>query len=96
LLIAAQGGEKLIGNANAIPIMALCIVAMLCALGQYYAGYFNALSIQDRLKNSGQTEFEYDETAPLYIWRMRLFYAKAVLSTVAAIWLVVVLAVKII
>jgi hypothetical protein len=46
LLIAAGNVEKLrIGGANAIPIMGLCILAMLCELVQYLAGYVNARSI---------------------------------------------------
>jgi len=97
LVIATGSSEKLrIGNTNAIFIMLLCIIAMLCELGQYYAGYFNALSIKKRLEESGQTEFEYDKSARLYILRDRLFYVKALLSVIAAIWLVVVLAVKLI
>lgn len=97
LLIATGSSEKLrIGNANAICIMLLCIVAMLCELGQYYTGYFNALSIKDHLEKSGETEFEYDKSATLYILRNRLFYVKALLSVAAAMWLIVVLAGKLI
>jgi hypothetical protein len=95
LLIAGGSVEKLrIGPSNAIPIMVLCIIGMLCELGQYLAGYFNAKSILDRLESSGHTEFEYDKSAPLYIARKWLFCGKVVLSLVAAIWLVVVLARK--
>ena len=97
LVIATGSSEKLrIGNGNAIIIMLLCIVAMLCELGQYYAGYFNARSILDHLERSGQAEFEYDKTAMLYILRKALFYVKAVLSVAAAMWLIVVLAGKLI
>jgi hypothetical protein len=96
LLIATGSGEKLINKTSAIPIMFLCIVAMLCELGQYYAGYFNALSIKEDLERSGREEFEYDKSASLYILREGLFYVKALLSVAAATWLVVVLAGKLI
>jgi len=95
LLIAAGSVEKLrIGPGNAIPIMAICLTAMLFELGQYLAGYFNAKSILDRLDESGQKEFEYDKSAPLYILRICFFNGKVLLSLAAAIWLVVVLAGK--
>jgi hypothetical protein len=94
LLIAGRSGEKLIESGDAIPIILLCIVAMLCELGQYYAGYINALSIKEELKKSGEEEFDYDERAPLYILRECLFYVKAMLSLAAATWLVVILARK--
>jgi hypothetical protein len=94
LLIATRGSEQFIESADAIPIMALCILAMLCELGQYYAGYFNAKSILDHLGEG--TQFEYDETAPLYILRHWLFYIKAVLTLIAASWLLVALLAKII
>ena len=97
LLIASGSVEKLrIGPANAIFIMALCIVAMLFELGQYFAGYRNALSILDRLESSGQTEFEYDKSAPLYVLRKWLFCGKIALTLFAALWLVVILARKLI
>jgi hypothetical protein len=97
LLIAAGSVEKLrIGPANAIFIMFLCIAAMLCELGQYFAGYRNDRSILDRLESSGQTEFEYDKSAPLYILRKWLFCAKIALTLFAALWLVVILARKLI
>jgi hypothetical protein len=85
LLVASGSGEKLIGKGNALCIMALCIVAMMCELGQYYAGYFNAKSILDHVGE--QAEFEYDKSAVLYILRKYLFYIKAVLSLIAAVWL---------
>ena len=95
LLIAAGSVEKLrIGPGNAIPIMFFCIVAMLFELGQYLAGYFNAKSILDRLESSGQSEFEYDKSAPLYVARKWFFCGKIALTLVAAIWLVVILAKK--
>lgn len=92
LLIAAGSVDKLrIGSNNAIPIMALCISAMLCELVQYLAGYANARLILDGLQNSGRTEFEYDKAAPLYILREACFYGKIALSFAAAIWLLVIL-----
>jgi hypothetical protein len=94
LLIATRGSEQFIKSSNAIPIMALCIVAMLCELGQYYAGYFNAKSILNRLGES--EKFEYDEKAPLYILRHWLFYIKAALTLIAASWLLAALLAKII
>jgi hypothetical protein len=95
LLIAAGNVEKLrIGSANAIPIMFLCIVAMLCELGKYLAGCFNARSILDRLERSGQAEFDYDKSAPLYILRKLCFYGEVAPSFAAAIWLLVVFALK--
>jgi hypothetical protein len=66
LLIATGSGEKLIRSSNAIPIMLLCILAMLCDLGQYLAGYRYAKSILDRLEDNEQEEFEYNKSAPLY------------------------------
>jgi hypothetical protein len=94
LLVATASGEKLIGSGNAIPVMLLCILAMLCDLGQYLAGYRYAKSILVRLEDSGQTEFEYNKSAPLYKSRDWLFCGKIAVSVVAAIWLVVVLASK--
>jgi hypothetical protein len=98
LLIAAGSGERKlqIGSTIAILIILICIVAMLCELGQYYAGYFDALSIKKELERSGEEKFEYDETTWLYMWRNRLFYVKALLSLTVAILLVVVLAGKLI
>ena len=97
LLIAAGNVEKLrIGGANAIPIMGLCILAMLCELVQYLAGYINARSILRGLENSGRAEFEYDRSALLYILREVCFYGKISLTLAAAIWLLVVLAGKLI
>jgi hypothetical protein len=95
LLIAGGSVEKLrIGPSSAIFIMGLCIVAMLCELGQYLTGYFNARSILDRLESSGQTEFEYDKSAWLYILRKWFFCGKIALTLVAALWLVAILARK--
>jgi hypothetical protein len=97
LLIAAGNVEnRRIGGANAIPIMGLCILAMLCELVQYLAGYVNARSILRGLENSGRTEFEYDRSALLYILREVCFYGKISLTLAAAIWLLVVLAGKLI
>ena len=84
------------GTRNAIFIMGLCIIAMLCELGQYLAGYFNAKSILDRLESNGQTEFEYNKSKPLYIARKWFFCGKIALTLAAAIWLVVILAKKVI
>jgi hypothetical protein len=95
LLIAAGNVEKLrIGGANAIPIMGLCILAMLCELIQYLAGYANARLILDGLQDSGRTDFEYDRSAPLYILREACFYTKIALTLAAAIWLLAVLVCK--
>ena len=97
LIATGSGGNKLrIGSTIAILIMLLCIAAMLCELGQYYAGWFNALSIKKDLERSGEKQFEYDKTAPLYIWRDRLFYVKALLSLAAAMILLAVLLGKLI
>jgi hypothetical protein len=94
LLIAA--GKVRIEAADAIPIMGLCIFAMLCELAQYLAGYVNARRILKSLRDSGRTEFEFDKSAPLYILREACFYAKIVLSVAAAIWLLVVLVWKVV
>ena len=97
LLIAGGSVEKLqIRPGNAIPIIAICITAMLFELGQYLAGYFNAKSILDRLESSGDTEFEYNKSALLYKARKWFFCGKIALTLVAAIWLVVILAKKVI
>jgi hypothetical protein len=94
LLIAA--GKVRIEATDAIPIIGLCIFAMLCELAQYIAGYANALRILKGLQNSGRTEFEFDKSAPLYILRETCFHAKIVLSVAAAIWLLVVLVRKVV
>jgi hypothetical protein len=95
LLIAAGSVEKLrIGSANAIPIMGLCILAMLSDLIQYLAGYANARFILGDLENSGRTEFEYYKSGWFYILRETCFYGKIALTLAAATWLLVVLAGK--
>jgi hypothetical protein len=94
LLIATGSGERLIRSSNAIPIMLLCILAMLCDLSQYLAGYRYAKSILKRLEDSGEPEFEYNKSEPLYKLRDWLFCCKIALSLTAAIWLVVILAKK--
>lgn len=91
LLIAAGSSDKLIGNANALPIMSLCILAMLFDLGQYCAAYWNARSIEKGLKGSDRDEYEYDKSAFLYKLRVACFYIKIVLSLVAGAWLFVTL-----
>ena len=95
LLIAAGSVEKLrIGSANAIPIMGLCILAMLSDLIQYLAGYANARFILGDLESSGRTEFEYYKSGWFYILRETCFYGKIALTLAAATWLLVVLAGK--
>jgi hypothetical protein len=97
LLIAAGNSDKLrIGSENAIPIMGICILAMLSELAQYLAGYANARTILRDLQSSGREEFEYDQSAPLYIMRKAFFYGKIALTLAAAIWLLVVLVGKLI
>lgn len=80
---------------NALPIMFLCVLAMLSQLGQYLAGYANSLSILRSLELSGRTEFEYNKFALLYRLRTGCFYVKIALTLAAAIWLLVALGSKI-
>ncbi len=74
--------------------MGFCILAMLCELIQYLAGYANARFILGDLEHSGRTEFEYDKSNPFYILREACFYFKIALSLAASIWLLAVLAGK--
>lgn len=86
LLITTTNAKLQFQQAEAFPILFLCIASLTCEMLQYLSGYANDRLILDRMEAKNLKTFEYDARAALYRLRMLFFYVK-ILATVAAAFL---------
>jgi hypothetical protein len=80
--------------ANAIPIIIMCLLSLLCEMGQYLSAYLNDHQILKTLETNNRTEFQYETTGFLFRARSILFWCKIVLAVSASGVLVFTLAKK--
>jgi hypothetical protein len=72
---------------EAIPILSLCLLALLFEMFQYLSGYATNRQALTRMEREGLDKFSYDTSALLYRVREWCFCAKIGLTIAAAIWL---------
>lgn len=70
--------------ANAFPIVVMCLLSLLCEMGQYLSGYLNDHQILKTMESNNRTEFQYKPTSFLYRARTIFFWCKIVLAVSAS------------
>jgi hypothetical protein len=73
---------------DALPVVVLCIVSLICELGQYLSAYFMQRQILTTMEKNGLTEFQYDPKSALRRSRMFFFWCKILAVIIAAGFLV--------
>jgi len=75
-------------TSDALPLISLCILALVAQMLQYLSGYITARQNLQRLELQRSDEFKYDKTGFFYRLREWCFQGKSVLTLLAAAWLI--------
>jgi hypothetical protein len=87
LLIATTNTKLQFQQAEAFPILFLCIASLTCEMLQYLSGYANDRRLLRDVEARNAQTFDYDPAALLYRLRMFFFYVKILTTVVAAVFL---------
>jgi hypothetical protein len=79
---------------NALPIMILCLISLICEMAQYLSAYLMDRSILKTIEALGRDEFRYDTDSLLYRLRLIFFWSKIALTILSALILIFMLAIK--
>ena len=91
---AAAQGVPFLAPIKVVPPIILTLVAMICDLAQYVAGYNLNVRLLERMEHERKDNLGFDHADPAFRVRLFAYWAKLGLCGLGAVWLITVAALR--